>query len=80
MESLGFTLPAKPEMGKKIGRKRAHLYDYTVKRVTVTLRGERDDSEWKRGIGEDWKQKVMTRLATLKRHSNLVMLRDGKHK
>ena len=40
LQSLGFTpSQAKPEMGKKVGRRRARLYEYRAKRVRVTRRG-----------------------------------------
>ena len=77
-QSLGFTPSlAKPEMEKKVRRRRARSQDERVKWVRVTRRGDREASEKRSEIGEDERQPVMARLAGLSRRSNLVILVTG---
>ena len=83
LQSLGFTPSlANPEIGNKVGRRRARSSEKKVKRVRVTCRGGREASERSRGMGEDKRQPVMVQLAARWRRSNLVTLvafRKGNH-
>ena len=46
---------AKPEMGKKISRRRARSYDEREKRVRITCRGGGDASERRSGLKKNEK-------------------------